>query len=244
LLAVVAIVAFAPFGSPNGGNRALARQGAGARATGRIEGVATISNQITTPRLRVRVYDEPGTPPPKVTTDTNPFGNVVLWLEATGNPAALRGIGGLAHPAAELHQHDQAFSPHVLVVVAGTTVDFPNDDAIYHNVFSLSGVKQFDLGRYTQGTHKYVTFPTPGIVQVFCHIHADMNAHIIVLDNPFFVVPDKTGRFALDGVPPGDYQLVAWHERIKQLKIKVHVDSGLTTSIKLNIPLPDRPRKP
>ena len=159
---------------------------------------------------------------------------MVLYLESA---PALRGYAR-ALPAAALRQRDEQFAPHILTVVAGTTVDFPNDDPIYHNVFSLSQARTFDLGRYPRGRSKLIRFDTPGIVQVFCHLHADMNGYILVLEHPFFVVPDAQGRYALDGVPPGDYRLVAWHERIRPIVVPVHVDAGRTTSLDVSIPVP------
>ena len=222
VLPVLGLLALAP---------ALAR----AQETGRIEGVATISSRLTTPRLRVRVYDEAGTPPPDTAADSR-FANVVLYLSATTPP---RGRAQPGAPAPAMRQHGERFVPHVLPVLAGTSVEFPNDDALYHNVFSLSRARAFDLGRYPKGSSKSVVFNTPGVVQVFCHIHADMSGTILVLDNPFFVTPDANGRYTLEGVPPGDYQLVAWHERIRPLSIPVHVQAGRTTTLNLRIPLPD-----
>jgi plastocyanin len=209
---------------------------AAAQESGRVEGVASISSRLVRPRQRVRVYDEPGSPPPETAASANPFGNVVLYLQSA-NP--LRGRAQPAGPVPEMRQHGEQFVPHVLPIVAGTTVDFPNDDPIYHNVFSLSRVRSFDLGRYPRGSSKSIQFARAGVVQVFCHIHADMSGYILVLDNPFFVVPDSAGHFTLDGVPPGDYTLVAWHERIRPLEVPLHVASGRTTNLQLRIPLPD-----
>jgi plastocyanin len=206
-----------------------------AQEAGRIEGLATISSRLTTPRVRVRVYDEAGTPPADTATESR-FANVLLYLSAT---TPLRGRAQPGSPAPAMRQHGERFVPHILPVPAGTAVEFPNDDPIYHNVFSLSRTRAFDLGRYPRGSSKSITFNTPGVVQVFCHIHADMSGTILVLDNPFFVIPDADGRYALEGVPPGDYQLVAWHERIHPLSVPVHVQAGHTTTLNLRIPLPD-----
>ena len=95
--------------------------------------------------------------------------------------------------------------PHVLAIVAGTTVDFPNNDATYHNVFSLSKTKPFDLGRYAGGRSKAVRFDRPGIVRVFCDIHSHMSAFILVFAHRYFAVTDDEGRYRLDDVPPGTY---------------------------------------
>lgn len=209
-------------------------ESARAQETGRIEGTATISHQLTRDRPRVRVYSEPGTAPPAPASES-PFANVVLYLEGD---ARLAGARPPAVPPV-LRQHGERFVPHVLPVVVGATVEFPNDDPIYHNVFSLSRVRTFDLGRYPRGSSRSVRFDTPGVVQVFCHIHADMSGYILVLENPYFVVPDAQGHFVLDGVPPGDYRLITWHERIRPMVTPIHVEAGHTASLQLNIPIPD-----
>jgi plastocyanin len=206
--------------------------------TGRIEGVASIANSLVVPRARVRVYDEPGTPPAKTHRDAYPLANVVLYLEST--PALRQATARAPAQAPELRQSGERFVPHVLAVRTGTTVQFPNDDPLFHNVFSLSRVKTFDLGRYPKGSSRPVTFGTAGVVPVFCHIHADMSAYVVVLDHPFFVTPDSAGHFALEGVPPGDYQLVAWHERIHPFTVPVHVDAGRTTTLDVRLPFADK----
>lgn len=138
-----------------------------------------------------------------------------------------------------MRQRGERFVPHVLPVLVGTAVEFPNEDPIYHNVFSLSRAGTFDLGRYPRGQSKTVRFQTPGVVQVFCHIHADMSGFILVLDTPFFTVPDATGRYSLEGIPPGEYRLIAWHERIRPVATAVRVESGGVTPLDLHIPLPE-----
>jgi plastocyanin len=203
--------------------------------TGRIEGVASIAKVLTTTRSRIRVYDEPGSPPPRAATDADPLANVVIYLEAA---PGLRGASSTPRYPPSLRQRDEAFVPHVLPVVIGTTVDFPNDDPLFHDVFSLSSAKSFDLQRYPQGTSRTVTFGKAGVVEVFCHIHADMSAYILVLDNPFFVVPDSSGHFALDNIPPGDYSLVAWYERSRPVITRLHVDAGRTVHQDVRIPIP------
>jgi plastocyanin len=111
-----------------------------------------------------------------------------------------------------LDQRRETFVPHVLAITAGTTVEFPNHDRTYHNVFSLSKAKRFDLGRYAAGTSKSVRFDRPGIVRVFCDIHSHMNASILVFGHRFFAVTDDQGRYEIDRVPPGSYLLSAWFE--------------------------------
>jgi plastocyanin len=111
----------------------------------------------------------------------------------------------------QLAQKGQRFVPRVLPVAVGTTVDFPNMDPIFHNVFSLSPVKRFDLGRYPRGHSKRVTFGTPGLVNVFCDIHSSMAAYVLVLPHHAFAQPDSDGAFTLPDLPSGHYVLHVWH---------------------------------
>jgi len=113
---------------------------------------------------------------------------------------------------AAMDQKDQTFVPHVLAITVGTTVDFPNSDLTFHNVFSLSKTKSFDLGRYSRGKSKAVRFDRPGVVQVFCDIHSHMSAYILVFAHRYFAVTDQAGNFSITGVPPGSYTLAVWYE--------------------------------
>jgi plastocyanin len=112
-------------------------------------------------------------------------------------------------------QEGAVFSPHVLPILVGTTVEWPNNDRIYHNVFSMSDAKQFDLGLYKGNpADKRVTFDKPGRVDVFCSIHTSMNCTVLVLENPYFAATDKNGNYKIPNIPPGEYKLKAWHERL------------------------------
>jgi plastocyanin len=206
-----------------------------AQGTGSIEGSVTLSRALASRRIRFRIYSEPGkgaTPPSQPAPDLkDEYANVVIYLEGAA-PAVTTARG----PA--MRQKGEQFLPHVLPILRGTTVEFPNDDDVFHNVFSLSGPKQFDLPKYPAGSSRSVTFPKTGVVNVFCHIHTDMSAVILVLDNPFFVTPEEDGKFSLADIPPGEYTLVAWHERIKPVRQKVRIVAGQVTSVSFNIPLP------
>jgi len=111
----------------------------------------------------------------------------------------------------EVRQHGMQFRPALLPVQVGTTVTFPNDDDFYHNVFSYSKVKRFDLGRYRKEDKPAAqTFDKPGVVQLYCDIHRHMRGAILVLDTPYFTRSDTNGLYRLNNLPPGRYQLVAW----------------------------------
>jgi len=128
---------------------------------------------------------------------------------------------------ARMDQVDQTFVPHVLAIAVGTTVDFPNSDVTFHNVFSLSKTRSFDLGRYSRGHSKAVRFDRPGVVQVFCDIHSHMSAYILVFAHRFFSVTDDAGRYAISHVPPGTYTLTVWHEgEVRETRTVVVPDSG------------------
>jgi len=132
----------------------------------------------------------------------------VVYLETAPRSAFDGEEGGHAI----MDQRNETFVPHVLAITTGTTVDFPNSDKFYHNVFSLSKAKRFDLGRYGAGGVEHVRFDRAGIVRVFCEIHSHMNAYILVFSHPFFAVTDDEGRYHIDNVPPGTYNVFAWHE--------------------------------
>lgn len=151
----------------------------------------------------------------------------IVYLEA-----APRGAFEQMEPGrAVMDQRNETFVPHILAVTTGTVVDFPNSDSIYHNVFSLSKTRSFDLGRYAVGKSKAVRFDRPGIVRVFCDIHSHMNAFILVFSHPFFSMTDQDGRYEIEGVPPGAYRVVAWHEGEASDPQPVTVVDGSTTEL-------------
>ena len=129
-------------------------------------------------------------------------------------------------PRAVLNQRNQAFVPYVLAIRAGTAVDFPNRDRTYHNVFSFSKAKRFDLGRYAGGLSKALTFHEPGVVRVFCEIHSHMSAFILVFAHRYFATTDAEGRYRIDDVPPGTYSVVAWNDGEPRETRTVRVPEG------------------
>src|SRR5262249_33904086 len=149
-----------------------------------------------------------GAPTPTAARDLMDRSRSVVYLES-----APRGAFEQSEPGhATMDQRDETFVPHVLAITVGTTVDFPNSDHIYHNVFSLSKTAKFDLGRYAAGHSNHVRFETPGIVRVFCDIHSHMNAFILVFSHPFFAMTNAEGRYGIENIPPGTYNVIAWNE--------------------------------
>jgi plastocyanin len=132
----------------------------------------------------------------------------VVFLETAPSGA----FGEPESPPAVLDQRNETFVPYVLAIPVGTTVEFPNHDRTYHNVFSFSKARRFDLGRYSRGESKAVRFDQPGVVRVFCEIHSHMSAFILVFAHRYFTVTDGDGRYHIDGVPAGSYTVAAWND--------------------------------
>ena len=201
---------------------------------GALEGQVTLGPGLAPRRVNFPLYADPvraaqRTAPRSLADEMS---RVVVYLETA--PAA-----AIAPPAEpyRMEQVGLTFEPHVLPIVRGSTVEFPNRDVVFHNVFSLSKAQSFDLGRYPSGSSRSVRFAKPGIVKVFCHIHSDMSAIIVVLDNPYFATPDRDGRFSIRGIPPGDYRVVPWHERARAAARSIRVDVGQVTRADFDIPL-------
>jgi plastocyanin len=135
-------------------------------------------------------------------------GGAVIWLRR------IDGSTPHASPAANqiVTQRDKTFLPHVLPISVGTTVQFRNDDRIYHNVFSIAKPNEFDAGIRATGATYSRTFTHAGVVELLCNIHSTMNAYVLVVDSPYYVKAQASGAFTIHGVPPGRYELSAWHE--------------------------------
>ena len=140
-------------------------------------------------------------------------------------------VAGATGPAEIVSQRDTAFVPGMLVVPPGGTVDFTNEDPFFHNVFSYSEANRFDLGRYPAGQSKSVAFEESGVVKVYCEVHDFMRSVILVLDTPYHTLVSEDGSFTLGGVPPGNYELVAWHTDFDEKVFPVTVTSGGTATI-------------
>ena len=204
---------------------------------GTVSGQVTITRNLAAQRMRFRLYPsyKPIAPPPADAVRADEYQNVVIYLKPLSFDAPpVSPVHGL-----EIRQLGESFIPHVLPVTVGSTVAFPNLDPIFHNVFSLSRPKTFDLGRYPQHESRAVTFDTPGIVPVFCHLHSDMSAVVVVLDSPWYIVPLANGQYQITDLPAGDYLVTAWHERSESVEIEITITAGELVTLDLSVPISD-----
>ncbi len=130
-----------------------------------------------------------------------------------------------------MDQINITFVPHILPVVVGSKVTFPNSDEVRHNVFSSSQAKRFNLGTYPMGTSRSVTFDKPGQVALLCNVHADMWAYVLVLETPYFTVTPRNGSYSLQDLPPGKYTVTAWHEGFKPVSLPVEIKGTETVPL-------------
>jgi len=199
-----------------------------------LTGHITITRALTKKRVSLPGYDAVRFTAESAPNDgtVDEFGRVVVWIEGGHLPAP-------APAAATLAQHRQRFEPEIVVVPAGSTVTFPNQDPIFHNVFSLSHARSFDLGYYSQGHTRSMEFRQPGVVQVYCHLHPNMYGAIVVVPSQYYAQPNKTGEFEIAGIPEGTYQLIAWHASAGFFRKRVHVPEAGTFSADFSIPVRD-----
>ena len=186
--------------------------------------------------------------PPLVPADTQSLDGVVELAEqgapATGAGGAVVWFepdGGAPHAAprvAAIDTREKRFLPRVTVVSPRSTVAFPNRDPIFHNVFSVSAGNRFDLGRYREGETRSTRFDKPGLVRVYCNVHEQMIAYVMVVESPYHTVADEQGRFRLEGLPPGRGTLVVWHERAGSRRIPITIPSAESARIRLDATLP------
>jgi len=147
------------------------------------------------------------------------FSGVVVSLKPALSPAAgTPALGAGKHVV--MLQKNKTFSPHVLAIPMGTMVDFPNADPIFHNAFSSYNGQIFDIGLYPPGSTRSVRFAREGVVRVFCNIHSEMSAVIVVIGSPYFATTKRDGSFAIASVPPGEYDLSIFHERAAEAALR------------------------
>ena len=142
-------------------------------------------------------------------------GEVAIWLKRVAEPGQRSRENPLPDAHQKIVQRNKRFEPRFLVVPVGSVVDFPNLDPFFHNVFSMFDGKRFDLGLYEAGTSRGVPFTTPGVCYIFCNIHPEMSAVVVVVDTQYFAITNRAGEFTVPNVPPGRYVLSVWHERHK-----------------------------
>jgi plastocyanin len=170
--------------------------------------------------------------------------DVVIWLKPLERAAAAEASAHAKTKRPVLVQKDKSFAPHLLVVEVGSSVDFPNRDPFFHNVFSLFDGKRFDLGLYEAGATNTARFDRVGVSFLFCNIHPQMSAVVVAVDTPYFGKSDRLGRININDVPEGRYELHVWYERslpdeLKKLTRNVTV-SGATFNLG-TVRLPENP---
>jgi plastocyanin len=210
---------------------------------GDVHGHALITRKLSKKALSPIVYNLRGTATPVAPQDTEPeseFDRMVVILEAGKDGGAGPSPKMLAPktPVTEmLNQVRARFEPDLIVVPVGSTVEFPNSDPIFHNVFSLSKAQPFDLGYYPQGQSRTVKFNNPGVVQVYCHIHSNMYAAIVVTASPWFQKPGSDGSFSFSNVPAGRYRLTAWHKIAGLHKVDIDVPEAGAADVSIRVPV-------
>ena len=199
---------------------------------GDIEGRVVITRALTRKRVVVDVYAPRGGVAATAAAPDDPdeWGRTVVYIDAalplTKSP-----------PTERIAQRNRRFERELLVVPAGASVSFPNTDPIFHNVFSLSKAKSFDLGYYPQGQTRTIRFDKPGPVQLFCHLHTNMNAAILVVPNSHFAQPNSSGEFRIANVPAGRYLLRLWHKSAGYMQQEIDVPATGSVSAHFNLPL-------
>lgn len=208
---------------------------------GDVHGHALVTKRLSKKALSPIVYNLRGTAAPSVPLDTEPvneFERMVIVLEPLKDASGAGSKAPSRPPVTEsLIQERARFQPDLIVVPVGSTVEFPNSDPIFHNVFSLSKAQPFDLGYYPQGQSRTVKFNTAGVVQVYCHIHANMYAAILVTASPWFQKPTADGSFSFSNVPAGRYRLTAWHKIAGLHKVNLEVPESGGTEVNIRVPV-------
>ncbi len=160
-----------------------------------------------------------------ILSNGRPASSAVVYLEGSVKSHPLK--------KAVVDQRDRHFIPHISVVTVGTRVQFPNDDVVFHNVFTEYHSTRFDLGMYARGKVKTQTFDRPGLAVLLCSIHSEMSAYVMCVDTPYYTIASKTGKFEIQNVPPGHYTLRCWQESGETDSEAIEVSSGGSTTIKL-----------
>jgi plastocyanin len=195
-----------------------------APAAGSIEGHVTLS-RMAAPRIATRYPGDGG-------GMTHRAGSVPQVAFIVG---PVEGSGGGRGERPRLTQQDTSFHPAVLVIPVGTSVEFPNRDPFFHNVFSYSATKRFDLGRFPRGESRTVVFDRAGVVKVYCEIHQWMRSAVLVVQNPYHAEVGADGRFSISGVPAGSYRLAVWDFDRGQRVVQVTVPAAGAARVEVNL---------
>jgi len=199
-----------------------------ATPVGRVEGVVRLVAP-TDPPIVSGAY--PSRRVSRPAPRSSEISNVVVFIKDAPRATSL------PVTRARMMQQDEAFVPGVVAITRGSTVDFPNADPYFHNVFSLSRGGAFDLGRYPRGQSRSYAFNRSGLIKVYCHLHSHMAAAIMVFDHQHFTVPETNGSFVLADVPTGEWRLSAWHERIGESQKAIQVQPGRTVRVEFALPV-------
>ncbi len=203
-----------------------------------ISGTVIVERRLTKPKITpsAPAYQRGVAVPLDVKPGEDKFAfersHVVIYIDDTASKQ-----DSTPRTTAEIQQRDRTFVPDLVVVPVGSTVSFPNLDAIFHNIFSLSKASHFDLGNYSKGETKTGTFPVPGIVYVYCHLHPNMSASIVVSPSKWYAKASEDGHFVLPSVPPGKYKVTAWHKAAGFVSQAVTVTENGAPPLSFLIPL-------
>ena len=202
--------------------------------SGEIAGHVLITKTLTKKKVTLPAYQMRSTALPIKENEgrivATEFDRLAIFLEDPGLKKA--------NPIqAEVLQENLHFLPDFLVIPQGSTVSFPNSDPVFHNVFSLSKARQFDLGYYPAGQTKKVAFSQSGVVQVYCHLHSQMSAAILIVPNAWYTRAKPDGTFSLSDVPPGVHSVVVWHKSAGFFKRKVEVSASGGATLDFTIPV-------
>ena len=207
---------------------------------GGMDGVIVVKRKLT--KRSVTPTATPYQRGTAVPLGTDIYDDDPLAFERSRVVIYVEGRGPVAKPAhAVLEQKDRRFVPELLVIPAGSSVSFPNLDPIFHNVFSLSKAKSFDLGYYPKDQTRTVTFPEPGIIFVNCHLHPNMVASIVVTPNSWAARSNRAGQFSIRDMPAGKYEVVAWHKAAGFFRQTVDVGDAEPAKVEFLIPFADPP---
>lgn len=193
-----------------------------------ISGQINIQARMTRKVLAPAVYELRGNAVSNTVVPRS-VGKVAVWLEAR-SPSAVLPV------RSTMQQRGRHLEPDLLIVPVGSTVEFPNLDPVFHNIFSLSSARAFDLGYYSEGKSRSIVFPRAGVVQVYCHIHPEMYGVVVVTPSRWSAVPSSDGAFSWPDVPAGKYRLMVWQKSAGLVSKSVNVPESGTVRVRVDLP--------